>query len=103
MKNQLADIIATVTLFPTDAGGRRGPTPDGKFSCLMIIDEKNLDVRLHLEKIGSISPGQTVRVPISFLDREYAQTYCSVGKKFFLREVNIIGDGVIEEIAFVAR
>lgn len=69
----------------------------------MVIDEKNLDVRLHLENIGSISPGQTVRVPISFLDREYAKPYCSVGKKIFLREVNIIGDGMIEEVIFVAR
>jgi hypothetical protein len=92
---------AMVTLFPTDAGGRRGQTPDKKFNCLMTIDEKNFDVRLHLESIGAISPGQTVKVPISFLDRELAKKYCSVGRKFLLREVSTIGDGVIDEIAFL--
>ena len=101
MKNQLADIIATVNLFPTDAGGRRGPTPDEKFNCMMTIDQKNFDVRLHLHGIGSISPGQTATVPISFFDRENARKYCSVGKKFLLREINTIGEGVIDEMAFL--
>lgn len=101
MKNQLADIIATVNLFSTDKGGRCGPTPNEKFNCLMTIDEKNFDVRLHLEGIGSISPGQTVRVPVSFLDREHAKKYCSVGKKFLLREITTIGDGIIDEIVFL--
>jgi hypothetical protein len=101
VKRQFADIIATVNLFPTDAGGRRGPTPDGKFNCLMTIDENNFDVRLHLEGTGSMSPGQTARVPVSFLDLERARKYCSVGKKFLLREINTIGDGVIDETAFL--
>jgi hypothetical protein len=101
VKNQLADIIATVNLFPADAGGRRGPTPDGKFNCLMVIDERNFDVRLHLESTGAISPGQTVRVPISFFDREYAKKYYSVGKTFVLREIRPIGDGVIDETLFL--
>lgn len=102
MKNQFADIVATVNLFPTEAGGRRGPTPDGKFNCLMTINEKNFDVRLHLEKTGKLLPGQTAKVPISFLDLEYAQKYCSIGTKFLLRELNVIGDGVIDEILFVS-
>jgi hypothetical protein len=100
VKHQPADITATVNFIPTDAGGRRGPTPGGKFNCLMVIDENNFDVRLHLEGTGPISPGQTARVPISFLDLEQAKKYCSVGKTFILREVRPIGRGVIEEIAF---
>jgi hypothetical protein len=98
LRNQFTDIIATVNLFPTHAGGRRGSTPGEKFNCLMVIDEKNFDVRLHLEGLGAISPGQTVRVPISFLDREHAKKYCSVGKTFILREVSTIGDGVIDDL-----
>jgi hypothetical protein len=97
--NQFADITATVNLFSTHAGGRRGPTPGGKFNCLMVIDEKNFDVRLHLEGTGAISPGQTAKIPISFLDREHAKRHCSVGKTFILREVSPIGDGVIDEVA----
>ena len=103
MKNQIADIIATVSLFSTDAGGRRGPTPDGKFNCLMVIDEKNFDVRLHLESTGAVWPGQTAKVPISFLDREHAKKYCSVGRTFILREVSPIGNGVIDEVAFLGE
>jgi hypothetical protein len=98
VKKQIADIIVTVHLFSTEAGGRRGPTPDEKFSCLMAIDAKNFDVRLHLDGIGSISPGQTAIVPVSFLDPEHAKTYCSVGQKFLLKEIGAIGDGVINEI-----
>ncbi len=101
VKNQLADIIATVNLFPTDATGRHGPTPEDKFNCIMVIDEKNFDVRLHLEGTGAISPGQTASVPISFLAREHAKKYCSIGKKFILREIKPIGDGVIDEMVFL--
>jgi hypothetical protein len=66
----------------------------------MKIDEQNFDVRLHLEKIGSISPGQKTRVPISFLNLKLARKHCSVGKRFSLREAKVIADGIIEEILF---
>ena len=90
VKNQLADITATVNFFSTDAGGRHGPTPSVKFNCLMAIDEKNFDVRLHLEQTGPISPRQTARVPISFLNREHAKKFYSIGTTFTLREVGPI-------------
>jgi|SRR6516162_9755762 hypothetical protein len=98
MKNPLGDIVATVHFYSTDAGGRHGPTPEDKFNCLMVVDGKNLDVRLHLECIGHIIPGATIKVPLSFLDWENAKKYCFVGKKFLLKEIRVIGDGVIEEI-----
>jgi hypothetical protein len=100
VKNQIADIIVTVTLFPTEAGGRRGPTPAQSFNCMMEIDTRNFDVRLNLDGIGSISPGQTAIVPVSFLDPERARKCCSVGKKFLLRELGVIGGGVIDKIIF---
>jgi hypothetical protein len=103
VKGQFGEIIARVRLFLADAGGRGGPTPSDKFGCLMVIDEKNFDVRIHLEQIGSISPGQTAKVLVSFLDWECARKYCSVGKKFFLRELKTVGDGVIEEIRFLGN
>lgn len=98
MKDRFADITATLNLFPTEAGGRLGPTPSDKFSCVMVIDEMNFDVRIYLDGIGSIYPSQTVRVPVRFLDWEHAEKLCSVGKRIFLREGRIIGDGVIDEI-----
>lgn len=98
MNSKHADMTVTVNLFPTEAGGRRGPTPSDKFHCVMVIDEMNFDVRIYLEGIGSICPGQTVSVPIKFLDWERARKTCSVGKKVFLREGRRIGDGVIDTI-----
>lgn len=74
--------------------------PLGHFNCVMTIDEHNFDVRLHLESVGSISPGQKVRVPISFLDLKLAKQHCSVGKTFTLREDRVIGEGVIETTLF---
>jgi len=59
----------------------------------MVIDDRAFDVRLHLESTGAIFPRQTARVPISFLDSEYAEKCCPIGKTFVLREVNPIGDG----------
>jgi hypothetical protein len=100
MDKQRGDIFVSLSLLPTASGGRHSPTPAGHFNCLMIIDEQNFDVRLHLEKIGSISPGQKARVPISFLNLKLARKHCSVGKRFSLREAKVIGDGIIEEILF---
>lgn len=94
------DLVARVTLLPTDAGGRHSPTPTGIFNCIMMIDGENFDIRLHLGEIGSISPGQTVRVPLSFLDLEHAKKHCSVGKAFSLRELHTMGSGTIDEILF---
>jgi hypothetical protein len=98
--NQRGDVVVSLNMLPTDSGGRRGPTPAGHFNCLMTIDEQNFDVRLHLESVGGISPGQKTRVPISFLNLKLARKHCSVGKRFSLRETKVIGDGVIEEILF---
>jgi hypothetical protein len=98
--SQRGDFVVSLNLFPTDDGGRHGPTPAGHFNCLMTIDEQNFDVRLHLESVGSISPGQQARVPISFLNLKLARKHCSVGQRFSLRESKVIGDGVIEEILF---
>jgi hypothetical protein len=93
-------VVATVQLFPTDAGGRRGPTPADIFNCLMLIDNEVFSVRLYLDGVGSILPGQTARVLIRFLYPERARQYCAVGKMFNLREISAIGDGVIEEVYF---
>jgi hypothetical protein len=100
--NWSGDILATVTFYPTDAGGRRGPTPAKWFGCIITMDEQNyFDVRLLLEHTGPVAPGQTVTVPIKFLDLENAKTSCAVRRKFFIREINFIGEGIIEELSFL--
>lgn len=71
-RNQLVDIIATVNL-PTGAGGRQGPTPIEKFSCMMVMYGMSFDIPLGLGQIGRLSPGKSVEIPISFLDLEHAR------------------------------
>jgi hypothetical protein len=93
------DVEASLTLLTKDSGGRLGPTAAGRFGCLMVVDGKNFDVRLHLDNVGSIAPGQTVRVPVSFLDWENAKGHCVLGKRFHLREIKTIGEGVIETLS----
>ena len=61
------DIMAEVYFYPTEQGGRKGPTPDTFFGCIFVYKNKNYDCRLLLDGIGSIYPGQRVIVPIVFL------------------------------------
>jgi len=63
----------------------------------MVVDQLYFDVRLHLDDIGEMRPGETRRVSLTFLDREHAKKHCARGARFVLREVNPIGEGVIVE------
>jgi len=99
----MADIVATVSFFPTEAGGRSGPTPGPgpiRFMPIMVIDGENFIVLFHLEEVGCIYPGQTVRVPLSFLSPALVRKHCSLGKPFTIREIETIASGVIDEINF---
>src|SRR5947207_15897734 len=95
------DLIAKVSLLPTEQGGRLRPTPSDKFNCIMIVGDHNLDVRLHLDQIGSLRPGQEAFVPISFFDPEFAKAFVADGTVFKLREAKIIGDGVVKEVRLI--
>lgn len=101
MKNLPWDIITSIKLFATGEGGRQGPTPAGSFSCMMQIGELVFDIRMHLDQLGSLTPGQEAVVPISFLNPALAASYCSVGTRFVLREARPIGKGSIKETALL--
>jgi hypothetical protein len=92
------DIVATVHLYETAAGGREGPTPPAKFRCIMVIDDKNFDVQLDLDGTGRLRPGETGTVAVKFLDWEHASKSCRRGKSFQLRELRTIGEGVVQEV-----
>jgi hypothetical protein len=102
MRNSPGDIIATLNLLTTHKGGRQGPTPADEFSCIMVIDGKNFSIKLNLQDTGSLHPGQTATVPVSFLYPELVAPHCAVGKRFTLREINTIAAGRIEEILFTS-
>lgn len=98
MRRPDGDLIATITLRPTNAGGRRGPTPPGSFKVRRVIEEHSFDARLNLESVGPIAPGDTVTVPVNFLDPDIARRYCFVGQRLILKELRAIGEGVIEKL-----
>ena len=92
------DVKATVKFFRSDQGGRDGPTPADSLRCILVVDDKNFDVALWLEEVGSVSPGQTVQVPMSFVSPALAMKHVTLGKKFFLRDYRRIAEGVFDEI-----
>ncbi|HXQ50140.1 MAG TPA: hypothetical protein VN802_03510 [Stellaceae bacterium] len=92
------DIVARVTLYGTSPGGRHGPTPRDELRCMMVIDGETLDVRLYFHSERPLRPGQTAKIPIRFLFPDQAKKLVSVGKTFLLREMNSIGEGVIDQV-----
>lgn len=90
------DAIADVSMIPTELGGRDAATPSGWFGCPMILPGLNLDVRLRLAK--PLSPGESRRVDLFFLDPDLAAARLQPGTRFHLWELRIIGSGVIREM-----
>jgi len=93
-----ADIIAHVRFYPTAHGGRQGPTPKGAFGCLLELHGDCFDCRLLLTETGPLSPGQQADVPIKFLNFDLVKDQLVPGKKFFLRERQIIAEGEVAKI-----
>lgn len=90
-----ADIVAIVRLKSTAEGGRAGPTPSDKWSCLFVVADLTLDCRLLLTSIGSLKPGDVATVPIAFLSPELARQSVGVGTRFTLRESREVGEGEV--------
>jgi hypothetical protein len=93
-------ILAEIRLLPTEAGGRKGPTPPDVFVCQMGGGEY-FEMRMDLSSIGSLSPGSTARVPIRFSHPEYINFLIQVGTEFALSEIGEsgkIGGGKVLEV-----
>ena len=91
------EIIAEVYFYPTEEGGRQGPTPDTFFGCIFVYKEKNYDCRLLLNDIGSIHPGQKVIVPIVFLFSDVLKLL-KEGAKFYLWDMGNKAEGKVLKI-----
>lgn len=95
--DQPADIIASVHFFSSAEGGRQTViTRD--LNCSMIIDDLSFVVRLYFDAKRSVSPGQTITVPVKFLSPSLAMQHCTVGKNFKLREMRMTAEGTILSI-----
>ena len=96
------DVIADVTLYSTENGGRQTPLRGDLrpwFSCPCKIrkeDDRGWECRLLVDGVV-FEPGETRRVGISFLSREQAVPIFFAAKNFFLWEGRIIGEARIVE------
>ena len=92
------DAILEVSMFSTEAGGRKGPTPPDKFGCLFKLGDQYFDCRLDLSSTGPISPGQKVSVPVAFLYREDVLSRLEVGAFCELHDGRVIANAVVREV-----
>lgn len=95
----IPDIIVNVEFYKTEDNGRKGPTPRDFFGCIFVINGKNHDCRLLLNKIGSIFPGDKKdNIPVKFLCPELVLPKLKEGIKFYLWDGRIVAEGEVKEI-----
>jgi len=90
------DFIARITLYSTEAGGRKGPIVTEPYGCPCKFDPKDFsawDFRI-LTNGDKFSPGETKEFPVKFLSPEIVPAFRKV-KKFYLWEGRIIGEAVV--------
>jgi hypothetical protein len=103
----MSDIVARVFMYPTERGGRQGPTPSDRFGCpvffhnVSALAAHGYDCRLLLGELGrAIAPGETIdRVPIDFLSPGEVIPHLTVGVRFWLWEGRHIGEGEIIHVS----
>lgn len=93
-----ADIVAKVSFLPTAEGGRESPTPAMRLGCIFGFEQGLYDCALMLQSLDPIFPGDTVLVPIVFLDPDAIKPKLAVGDGFVLRDYRIFARGTVESI-----
>lgn len=93
-----ADIIASIRMYPTEAGGRKGPSLPDLFRCLFEFHGDRFDCALLLDGVGPVGPGASIEVPIKFLSPDLIKSRLRIGDRFFLWELRHIGEGEVKEI-----
>lgn len=92
------DLLAVVTLYPTEAGGKTLPVPSG-YGCPCMVSKakpwSGWDARLVFQG-EPIRPGQQRRVGFAFLTHEGAQTIREA-RRFFLWEGRVVGEATVWE------
>jgi len=93
------DIVAQVRFYANEEGGRKEPTGKDFFGCPLLINNQYYDCRLLLFEIGAVYSGQTVIVPIKFLDSQTVLQFIKVGDEFWLWDRRIFAEGKVIELA----
>lgn len=91
------DIIAKIYFYKTEEGGvknRRTKT----IRCPSEINGEKFDCVIEIGKEKSITAGDTITAPVSFLSPKIVRPMLKVGSKFKLWERRFIADCTVEEI-----
>lgn len=93
------DIIARVTMFASDMGGKSSAIPPIRYGCPLFIDGQGFDCRLLLDKLGhKFEPGTTEEVSIKFLFFDLVRSHLLPGARFTLWETRTFAEGEILQV-----
>ena len=97
LKSKKPHIYAKLKFYTTEEGGRKAPTNHKWFGCPSIINNQYYDCILLLFSFGSINPGDTVNVPIVFINRDVLRIL-NEGDCIKLWDGRIIAEGIVNKI-----
>jgi hypothetical protein len=91
-------ITAKISLLTTEKGGRQNSVITDKLHCMFDLNGELFDCRISLLGVGSLHPGQSAELPISFLSPQTVIPKLKIGTQFKLREMRIIGEGMVTSL-----
>ena len=90
------DIIARITMFAPNAGGKSSAIPAVRYGCPLFINGQGFDCRLLLDQVEhELVPGATTEVPIKFLYFDLVRNLLMPGVRFTLWEIKHFAEGEI--------
>lgn len=92
------DILAEIYLYPTEEGGRKGPTPPTFYGCPLYINENYYSFRIFLN--GSVAPGEKAIGPVKFLIPEMVIPKIKVGNTYKMWESGFKGELKVLEVYY---
>src|SRR5450631_1828963 len=93
------NLIATITLFPTNQGGRKKPVSNGYRPSFAFNTEKHYSGEIRLINKSELRPGETSKAHIKLLPAKTIRKNLKTADAFSITEGNkTIGSGIIEEV-----
>lgn len=89
------EALVELRLFPSDAGGRAGPTSSDSWGCPLSIDGDFFDGRFDLSEMEPLRPGDSRVVPVKFLSPDLVRTRIAEGQELRIWEGRFIGEATV--------
>lgn len=89
------DALVELRLFPSEAGGRAGPTLTDWWGCPLSIDGDLFDGRFDLPEMEPLRPGESRVVPVKFLSPDLVRTRIAKGQELRVWEGRFIGEATV--------